>query len=97
MGLSLLRHEHVYLAIKEEHEENGYPISALCHLGKVSRAAYYKWLHRGTPAYEAENNRIAEEIENELSSCTPKEREAILQLVQLMKKSLVSLKESCEE
>ena len=40
---------------------------------------------------------IAEEIENELSSCTPKEREAILQLVQLMKKSLVSLKESCEE
>ena len=63
MGLSLLRHEHVYLAIKEEHEENGYPISALCHLGKVSRAAYYKWLHRGTPAYEAENNRIAEEIE----------------------------------
>ena len=63
MGLSLLRHEHVYLAIKEEHEENGYPISALCHLGKVSRAAYYKWLHRGTQAYEAENNRIAEEIE----------------------------------
>jgi transposase InsO family protein len=63
VGLSLLRHEHVYLAIKEEHEENGYPISALCHLGKVSRAAYYKWLHRGTQAYEAENNRIAEEIE----------------------------------
>ncbi len=40
---------------------------------------------------------IAEEIENELISCTPKEREAILQLVQLMKKSLVSLKESCKE
>jgi transposase InsO family protein len=53
----------VYLAIKEEHEGHGYPISALCHLGKVSRAAYYKWLHRETPAYEVENNRIAEEIE----------------------------------
>ena len=63
MGLSLLRHEHIYQAIKEEHEEHGYPISALCHLGKVSRAAYYKWLHRGIPAYEAENNYIAEKIE----------------------------------
>ena len=40
---------------------------------------------------------IAEEIESELTSCTPKEREAILQLVQLMKKSLQSLKESCDE
>ena len=35
----------------------------LCKLGHVSRAAYYKWLHRGTPAYEAENDRIADEIE----------------------------------
>jgi hypothetical protein len=60
VGLSLLRHEHIYQAIKEEHEDHGYPISALCHLGKVSRAAYYKWLHRGIPAYEAENKRIAE-------------------------------------
>jgi transposase InsO family protein len=32
-------------------------------LGHVSRAAYYKWLHRGIPAYEVENERIAEEIE----------------------------------
>ena len=63
MGLSLLRHKHIYQAIKEENEEHGYPISALCHLGGVSRAAYYKWLHRGIPVYEVENNRIAEEIE----------------------------------
>ena len=40
---------------------------------------------------------IAEEIEKELSSCSPKEREAILQLVQLMKKSLSSMKDSCNE
>lgn len=39
--------------------------------------------------------RITEEIEHELASCTPKEREAILQLVQLMKQSLSSLKSSC--
>lgn len=32
-------------------------------MGHVSRAAYYKWLHRGIPAYEVENERIAEEIE----------------------------------
>jgi len=36
---------------------------ALCKLGKVNRAAYYKWLRRGTPAYEAESQRIADEIE----------------------------------
>lgn len=41
-------------AVKEEHEEHRYPIKALCQLGKVSRAAYYKWLHRENPAYEAE-------------------------------------------
>lgn len=32
-------------------------------MGKVNRAAYYKWLHRDTPAYEIENQRIADEIE----------------------------------
>ena len=63
MGLSLIRHEQIYLAIKAENDEHGYPISALCKVGNVSRAAYYKWLHRGIPAYETENKRIADEIE----------------------------------
>ena len=63
MGLSLIRHEQVYLAIKTEHDEHCYPISALCKIGNVSRAAYYKWLHRELPNYEAENKRIADEIE----------------------------------
>ena len=62
MGLSLVRHEQVYLAIKTEHDEHCYPISALCKIGNVSRAAYYKWLHRELPNYEAENKRIADEI-----------------------------------
>ena len=52
------------------------------------------WLIKDIPHSAS---RIAEEIENELVSCTPKEREAILELVQLMKKSLTSLKESCNE
>ncbi len=63
MGLSLIRHEQVYLAIKTEHDEHGYPISALCKVGNISRAAYYKWLHREIPSYETENKRIADEIE----------------------------------
>ena len=63
MGLSLVRHEQVYLAIKTEHDEHCYPISALCKIGNVSRAAYYKWLHRELPNYEAENKRIPDEIE----------------------------------
>lgn len=45
------------------HEENNYPISALCKLGKVARAGYYKWLHRGISANEQENMLIGEKIE----------------------------------
>lgn len=35
----------------------------MCKLGNISRAAYYKWLHREIPVNEAENERIANEIE----------------------------------
>lgn len=49
--------------MKEEHEEHGYPVEALCRLGKISKAAYYKWLRRQTPLQEEENRRIAAEIE----------------------------------
>lgn len=58
-----MRYVQIYQAIKEEHERHGYPISSLCTLGHVSRASYYKWLHRDIPAYEVENKRIADEIE----------------------------------
>ena len=63
MGLSLLRNSQIYQAIKEENEFHGYPIYALCEQGNVSRAAYYKWIHREIPTNEIENQRIAEEIE----------------------------------
>lgn len=53
----------IYQAIKEEHEEHNYSILALCRMGKVSRAAYYKWLNRNIPENEIVNQRIAEEIE----------------------------------
>ena len=32
-------YKHIYLAVKEEHENHGYPIETLCRLGHVSRAA----------------------------------------------------------
>lgn len=49
--------------MKEENEEHGYPIDALCRLGRISRASYYKWLRRKTPLQEEVNRRIAAEIE----------------------------------
>lgn len=63
VGLSLLRHKHIYQAIKEGNETYSYPIRALCKLGNVSRSAYYKWLQRKVPSKEAENERIVETIE----------------------------------
>ena len=62
MGLRLVRHEHIYQAIKEEHEDHNYSVAALCRLGNVSRAAYYKWLHREIPRSEQKNRFIADEI-----------------------------------
>ncbi len=41
---------------------------------------------------DSANHAAALEIEKELSSCTPKERDAILRLVLLMKESISSLK-----
>lgn len=58
-----MRYTQIYQAIKEEHEKHGYPIGPLCKLGNVSRAAYYKWLRRDISVCEAENERIADEIE----------------------------------
>ena len=50
-----MRHESIYQAIKEEHQKHLYPVSALCSLGGVSRAAYYKWLYREIPENECRN------------------------------------------
>ncbi|MHC1682944.1 MAG: IS3 family transposase [Clostridiaceae bacterium] len=59
----MVRHEYIYQAIKEENKEHDYPIVALCKLGNVSRAAYYKWLHREISESEITNRLIADEIE----------------------------------
>lgn len=63
MNLSLVRHEHIYQAIKEEHEKYNYPLISLCKFGNVSRWAYYKWLNRVIPESELKNQKIAEAME----------------------------------
>lgn len=46
--------------MKEEHEQHGYSIHALCKIAGISRASYYKWLHREIPEREKINKDIAE-------------------------------------
>ena len=47
--------------MSEENKE--YPILELCKLGKVSRAAYYKWLNRIDSPNDKLNKIIAKKIE----------------------------------
>lgn len=59
MRLGRVRHESKYLAIKYFNEEKGWSISWMCDVLEISRASYYKWLHRKKPALELENEEIA--------------------------------------
>ena len=43
-GLSRIRNESIYLAIKEIKGQYYYPILQLCKVGKISKAFYYKRL-----------------------------------------------------
>ena len=55
--LSLIRQEHIYRAIKKEHEKYNYPILLLCEIGGIARSSYYKWLHHA----ETPNERFNED------------------------------------
>lgn len=60
MRLGKVRHESKYLTIRHLHAEKIWSIGWMCsHLG-ISRAAYYKWLHRTVPDAEHENIKPAE-------------------------------------
>lgn len=63
MGLSYVHNECIYTAIKEENEEHNYPISVLCEIAGICRAAYYKWLNRKTSKCESKNKDIAKIVE----------------------------------
>lgn len=60
--LGKTRHESKYLAIKYFHEENNWSIEWMCKQLEISRAAYYKWLHREIPKDEEENIELAQLI-----------------------------------
>ena len=62
MRLGKARHESKYLAIRHFHTEKNWNIGWMCGQLEISRAAYYKWLHREIPDAERENIRLAELI-----------------------------------
>lgn len=62
MRLGKVRHESKYLAIRHFHAEKNWSIGWMCRQLEISRAAYYKWLHRSVPGAEKENIRLAELI-----------------------------------
>jgi len=60
--LGKVHHESKYLAVRHFHAEKNWSIGWMCSQLKISRAAYYKWLHRNVPGAERENIRLAELI-----------------------------------
>lgn len=52
-----------YQAIKEFHETEGWEIKWMCKVLEISRAAYYKWLHRTPSKRDIENEGILETIQ----------------------------------
>ncbi|MBR4992586.1 MAG: transposase [Clostridia bacterium] len=61
--LSQVRQIHLYKVIKEHCEESGNAVEEACSILRVSRAAYYRWLSGKKSARTAENEAIAEKIE----------------------------------
>lgn len=53
------RYESEYMTIKYFYENNIWSINWMCKQLSVSRAAYYKWLHREVPIQEQENIELA--------------------------------------
>lgn len=60
MTLGKMRNEQKYEAIQSFYEKNQWSINWMCQQLRVTRAGYYKWLHREVPEQEQENKKIAE-------------------------------------
>jgi transposase InsO family protein len=60
--LGKVRFESKYLSIQYFHQEKGWSIRWMCRQFGISKAAYYKWLHRSVPQAEQENILLAELI-----------------------------------
>ena len=57
-----MRHESKYLAVRHFQTEKNWSIEWMCRQLEISRASYYKWLHREVPDAERENIKLAELI-----------------------------------
>ena len=62
MRLGRLRYDSKFMAIKFFYETKNVSINWMCKQLDISRAAYYKWLHREIPEQELENIKLAELI-----------------------------------
>ena len=58
-----MRQAHLYRAVQGCHAEKGYPVEAACKLLHISRTAYLRWASGKQSVRTAENERIAEKIE----------------------------------
>lgn len=52
----------IYTLVWEFHATKGWPIEWMCKILNVSRAAYYKWLHRDPNPKELENEEVLKAI-----------------------------------
>lgn len=63
MTLRRIRHFDSYIAIKELSEEHSeYPVSTMCEILKINRAAYYKWKNHANSKNDDLNELIAEKV-----------------------------------
>ncbi|MGI6538103.1 MAG: IS3 family transposase [Caldicoprobacterales bacterium] len=63
MTLHRTRKLDIYVAIKELMDENkGYPLSGLCRIADISRAAYYKWLNHIDSDNDKLNDYLAQRV-----------------------------------
>ena len=62
MGISLVKQAEIYLAIQIFVNQKHYPVTILCEIAGISRAAYYKWLHKDKSKNELQNEKISEFI-----------------------------------
>lgn len=60
MRLGRLRFESKYLTIQHFHKEKSWSIRWMCRQLNITKAAYYKWIHRTVPKTEQENIQLAE-------------------------------------
>ena len=58
-----MRQRRAYAAIREAHEETGYPIEVACKLLHAARSAYHKWASGKLSQRAAENERLADTLE----------------------------------